>query len=653
MAQHSSFLQLLPGARSFTSILALVATGACSASPDHTAIEAAGVGEAASPTASQAPEATPVEPSASPSAEPSMDELMALADSPELFFAGFPFAESPSADATVWIRMSDDVRLAASLFFPAGARSEGDLPSVYVDEWYGRDDEAIGTAIELYRQAGFVVALVDGRGYGASFGAQESFMTARARDDQREVISWLTAQPWSNGTVSAVGLSLSGSLAGVMTGSGAPALRAAVIRSADYDQYTTNMYPGGVPNGNMQEAIAGFSQKMRGVDCAEDVAACAPLGVAPGPDDADLSELQAAFGEHATNVDGAALAQAIYRDDQLGEGTWFDMTPAEHASVRVPARVWSSWVDGLTADSALLRFASHPNTPMEVVIGANTHMGGLDGDPFLTTPFPIARPAPQEAFAGDVAFVERVLGGEPIGRSVTYLVLGTDSWLTTSEWPPPGTERHTWALSGGQLVAGEAEPGERSYHVDPSATSGPFNRWASQRSTPIHYGDRRAAPGQRLSFDAPPVDVDTLLVGSAELCLAMTTDQTDGLVVAYLEDVAPDGRVTYLSEGELRLLHRATASGDCDPAPGTERSFARADARPVTVGEPMRIELSFATTAALVRQGHRVRLSLAGADAGTFPLLSEEPANWVVRFGGAEGSTLTLPVQAWSAANGR
>jgi putative CocE/NonD family hydrolase len=155
-----------------------------------------------------------------------------------------------------------------------------------------------------------------------------------------------------------------------------------------------------------------------------------------------------------------------------------------------------------------------------------------------------------------------------------------------------------------------------------------------------------------LSFDAAPVARDTELVGAPELCLAMRTDQTDGTVFAYLEDVAPDGRVTYLTEGELRLLHRRTqgspTSAGCDPAPGTSRSFDRADGAPVTPGQTMRIEIPMQPTAALIRRGHRIRLSLAGADAGTFARLTDAPETWVIGTGGAQGSTLTVPVRAWS-----
>jgi putative CocE/NonD family hydrolase len=636
-------------ATTLVSLLSLMAAMACSSeSDDTTTLDV----DSSMPAADQTEPAT----STSEAADVAGDdydsaELEALANDPGVFAMSLPFLEAPASDESIFVTMSDGVRLATNLYFPAGiARDSAALPTVYVDEWYGHNVEAVGTAIDLYRDAGFVVAMVDGRGYGASFGFQDAFLTPRARQDQSEMVDWLSTRPWSNGKVAAVGISLSGDLAAVMTGSGAPNLKAAIIRNADFDEYTTNMFPGGVPNVNMLEAIAlGFAVKARGQECVDDLAACALMGVQPVDTDSDLSVLQAAFRDHRDNVAGPALLATIYRDDTLGSGRWSDMTPVEHPDVQVPARVSASWLDGMTSESALLYFASHPNTPMEIAISATTHMGGLDADPFSRAAFGPARPAPHEAFGADVAFVRRVLSGEAIGRSLTYYVLGADAWQTTGEWPPAGVSEQELALSATALTPTPAASGtELTYRVDPTATAGAFNRWASQRGGFIYYGDRRNAAGQRLSFDAAPVARDTELVGAPELCLALATDQADGLVVAYLEDVAPDGRVTYVTEGELRLLHRATRTGDCDPAPGTERSFERADAAPVVPGELMRVEIPLLSTAALVRQGHHLRLSLAGADAGTFPTLTDAPATWTVRVGGPDGSTLRVPSRPWS-----
>lgn len=628
--------------RSLASLAALAL--ACSEASDVSRIDAEPAASDSAATDDAAPANEP--PAAGPD-ELDQTQIDAMAESLDVLVMNLPFFEVPPADTDLLLPMRDGVQLAANLWFPEGAsRDEASLPTVYVDEWYGRDEEAAGHSIQLWRDAGFVVAVVDARGYGASFGSQPAFMTPEARADQVEVLRWLAAQPWSNGHVAVVGLSLSGALAGVMTGSGSSELHAAVIRAADFDQYATNLFPGGVPNANMIGAFAGFTHAMRGQACLANVLACADSGVQPLSFDADLSLLQAAFRDHAGNADGDGLFSAEFSDDAIGSGAWPDMTPREHASVRVPARVVASWVDGLTADSALMRYASHPNTPMQVVIGTQTHTNGLDGDPFARVPFQAARPSAAQSYADDITFVKNVLSGQTIGRSIRYRVMGTDTWRTTDVWPPSDVRLERLTLTPSTLAAEPApEASELSYRVDPATSSGQHNRWASQRGAPIHYGDRRRAPGAFLSFDGQPVNADVEIAGAAELCLVMSSDRADGIVIAYLEDVAPDGRVTYLSEGELRLLHRATRRPACDAAPGVDRSFERADAAPVLPGERMQLEIPMANVAARIARGHRLRLSLAGVDAGTFATLTDAPATWSVTVGGPGASTLHVPLR--------
>jgi uncharacterized protein len=617
-------------------LLALLATASCGDSSDG------------------GPQPPPVE------QPPEVFDLEALAATADVEARNLPYGDVPRADEARHVTASDGTRLALDIYFPPGLdRAAGKAPVLYIESWYGRRSEATMNAVALYRAAGLVVVLGDVRGFGASFGAQSSFISARARQDQGEVLAWLAAQPWSSGATAVAGISLSSSMAEVMAASGAPSLKAAVIRAEDFDHYQDNLFPGGVPNMNMIEGVVGLTMfAVRGGPCVEDPAACAqlPADMYPPVDgDDDRSLLRAALLERQASFDTSGLLQAQFSDDRIGGAGFDEMSAIGYLdglrAAAVPARVSAAWLDGVTAQGALTRFMAMPGVPMEVVIGSTTHSGGLDTDPFSRQPFTPARPGADRQFGDDIAFVQRVLAGGAVGRSVSYLVHGTDTWKTTPVWPPAGLEARTLRFDGGALVAsGAVQPGGVSYTVDPtSASGGPYNRWGSQRNKPVFYGDRRLAPGRRLSFDSAPLQGDTELVGQPELCLAMTTDQTDGIVIAYLEDVAPEGRVTYLTEGQLRLVRRKTEGAACDPAPGARRSFARADATPVVPGQAMRFELPLLPTAALVKKGHRVRVSLAGADAGIFAPLTETPATWVVSYGGSEGSTLTLPVRPWSA----
>ena len=62
----------------------------------------------------------------------------------------------------------------------------------------------------------------------------------------------------------------------------------------------------------------------------------------------------------------------------------------------------------------------------------------------------------------------------------------------------------------------------------------------------------------------------------------------------------------------------------------------------------MQVEIALQPVAAKIARGHRVRLSLTGADADSFQPLSDVPANWSILTGGAQGSKLALPRRDWS-----
>ena len=59
-----------------------------------------------------------------------------------------------------------------------------------------------------------------------------------------------------------------------------------------------------------------------------------------------------------------------------------------------------------------------------------------------------------------------------------------------------------------------------------------------------------------------PLEADTEITGTPILTVAMSSTAADGALHAYLEDVSPEGWVTYVDEGMLRIMDRK-------PLPGT------------------------------------------------------------------------------------
>jgi predicted acyl esterase len=101
--------------------------------------------------------------------------------------------------------------------------------------------------------------------------------------------------------------------------------------------------------------------------------------------------------------------------------------------------------------------------------------------------------------------------------------------------------------------------------------------------------------------------------------LSVTTTHTDGAFFVYLEAVDASGEVTYITEGQLRGIHRRLSNEAMSyTAYGPVHSFRRRDALPLVPGERITLEFELFPTSVLFKQGVRIQIGLAGHDADTF-----------------------------------
>lgn len=580
-----------------------------------------------------------------------------------------PAPERPRgwSDRSYYLPMRDGVRIALSLYFPEGAPPADPRPTMLIQTRYGRAAESLRGGqprdVDYFLDAGFVVAIVDTRGSTSSFGAREVEMGPEERADMDEIIAHLAAESWSDGRVIAYGVSYMADTAAFAASRPAPALVAAIPRQLDFDAYTQGFMPGGVQNdfllyvwGEYTEAIdLGRSPRQEPLDCRarrQDCAALFPL-LQPVDEDADFALLRQAL-EGRRRWTPRDYVDAPFRDDAGANGySLFSFSPgAELAALRDAARpmmVWGSWMDATTADAALSLYRSAPEIPLEIWITANNHGHDRSADPFFperTAP----HPSRDEQFAAVLDFSRRVLAGEPITRNIHYYVLGADVFRDTPAWPPAdiATTRFYLSLDRGLSPTPPASAGLR-YEVDFEAGTGGNTRWSTQFGPPPAYPDRREADRRLVVFESAPMPRDMELIGQAVAQLKLSMSRSDGAVFVYLEDVAPDGRVTYVAEGQLRAIHRANADPsrlpfDQGPAP---HSFARADALEVRPGEAMELRLALNPVAALIREGHRLRLAVGGADADVFRRYPEEGELAFELLLGRDGSFVEVPLRPW------
>ena len=581
----------------------------------------------------------------------------------EAVFGGTMVRQEPTygdpVRSSVYLTMRDGVRIACDVYLPetiAGNSGGERIPAVLHHTRYWRGAE-LRTPANLFDRPdgytrflvpyGYAVIKIDARGSGASFGTRPMPWSPDEIADMREIVAWVVEQSWCNGSVAASGISYVGTTAEFAAHVAHPALKCVVPKFSLFDVYADIAFPGGVRNDWLVRTWGHYNATLDANLVPDEYGRIGRLAIAGvRPVDGHEEALEQAVAEHVANLDlYAAAKQITFRDDRAGPAGLSTDDFSPHAGTIDPDVAiysWSGWLDGAYADSLLKRFTTLPN-PQRAVIGAWNHAGVHDVNPFRPPDQQDADPVPSVLVQRleEKRYLDFYLKG--VGKRpddvLIYATMGEGgevAWARTEVWPPKGVVPRVLHLGPGRSLGWDAPAGsgEEVYAVNFSVNSGELNRWRTQLSrSDVVYPDRAAVGAKLLVFDAPPLDAPLEITGSPALTLWLAADAPDTAVFAYLEAVGPDGRLVYLTEGMLRALHRRGSD------------FLRAAGRELTPGEPARLDITLLSTSVLVPQGWRLRLTLAGADAGQFARVPEAgEVTWQVQWGGKMASRLELPV---------
>jgi putative CocE/NonD family hydrolase len=543
------------------------------------------------------------------------------------------FGASRRTVESLYLEMSDGVRIAVDVHVPADYPGGGPFPAILemTRYWRSRGDEAPYT-LRRASQRGFVWVAMDERGTGASFGAWPAPLTDRALQDAREVMDWIVDQPWSNGLVGATGVSYPGMAAHQLAAVGHPALRAIVPMSDSYDLYEDLYFPGGLFNETLL-------QEWSGVVYALDRSSS--LTVEGGsfllsPVDADPSgELRdEAIAGHAGNLNAYdAFQDIVFRDDPSVPGFRLDDISThtranDLSSSGVAVYQWGSWMDAGSADGVIRGFMESTG-PRLATIGSWTHdLSGnsFTGDGNRWAAVPTLQAQWDEALN---FFDDRLRKNKPLqDRIVRYYTMGEGLWKATSTWPIPGTVTETFYLGEGGSLSASAPAvasGEDLYVVDFEARSAIEPRWLGPMFGNPWYPDRKERDRDLLVYESAPLGQAMEVTGYPIIRLNLSSTHSDGAFFVYLEDVSPTGTVTYVTEGVLRGIHRKVSD---DPSawkrPIPYHSFLAADAQPMVPGEVFELAFGLEPTSFLFKEGHRIRIAIAGHDISAFRRIPPE-----------------------------
>jgi putative CocE/NonD family hydrolase len=550
---------------------------------------------------------------------------------------------------SLYITMRDGVRIAADVMLPKNLPEAAKIPAVLkmtcywraVDyrpplSWFQRP----GEFERVFTGHGYALVVVDVRGTGASFGTRPYPLSREEVLDGSDLVDWIIAQPWSNGKVGAIGTSYSGTTAELLAVNNHPAVKAVIPRFADHDIYFDIAFPGGVLFDWMMKNWGHYTHLLDNNIVPREAGLMGRLfvrGVKPVDGDRGRRLLKQAIAEHAENGDVYQLVKsATFRDDtNILSGVTLDDNSThtykkdiERSNVGIYS--WGGWMDETMADAAIRRFLTYSN-PQRVVIGPWSHGGDHHASPYLPADTP-TDPSMERQWLDCVKFFDYYLkdidNGMMSEKVLIYYTMGEEKWKSTTVWPPEGNVTRRWYMAEDNMLSDSeptAESGADTYTVDFEATTGTLNRWHTQMGGDVIYPDRAEQDKRLLTYTSNTLAEDIEITGHPVVTLYVASTHTDGAFFVYLEDVDESGRVTYVTEGQLRALHRKVSTDEPPYAMLVPyHSFKREDGALLVPGETAELKFGLHPTSVLVKKGHRLRIAIAGHDKDTFARIPAE-----------------------------
>lgn len=523
----------------------------------------------------------------------------------------------------VAVRMSDGTVLRVDVLRPAhadGTPVARRFPVILTQTPYNKNIPGANFAHEYLVQRGYVQVIADVRGTGSSGGAWGSF-SEREQLDGKELVEWAhsTQRPWSNGRVGLYGVSY-GAINQLFTAAQRPkGLRATFPIVPAGDVYRDVVASGG-------QIDAGFIPLWLGLVTATGLIPPAFTATEPTP------ALTALLGHAAGALDFQAplLGGAVTGGDAVYDGPFYrTRSPLRVIDrVRVPTFVVGGEYDLFQRGEPMLYERLRANgVPTRFVFGPWTHIQAAGGPGLEAAGIGTLEELSLRWFDKHVRGVrDRALATDV--KPVTYYEIGSARWRTAKHWLGPAISARTFQLDGtalpgspGRLVRGKVTSAGGD-PILPVPVAGLCTRSASQWTAGAlalpPCEDNRLNDLAGTSYETAPLSKDLHLLGPINARLFASTTRQDGMLSVHIEDVAPDGHAERLTGGWQVLSHRATDSARDRRLDGEVlqpwHPFTRAAQKPVNPGEVMRIDVEVFPTGAVIKKGHRLRVTVQQFD---------------------------------------
>jgi putative CocE/NonD family hydrolase len=561
-----------------------------------------------------------------------------------------------------YLTMRDGVRLAADIIRPAkaGKVEEKPLPAIFTHTRYHRANvdkdgkvvsEADSPLSQVFLDYGYVFAVVDVRGSGASFGTWTGLFNPEETQDARETIEWLAKQPWCDGNIGMIGGSYLGATQLMAASIRPPHLKAIFPIVPPFDLFDV-VYHNGV---YFKDLIKTWNDLTIMLDTK--------IPAAPVDADRDGAMLKAALAEHAKNRPTIELfPPGMFRDTRdpvTGAFVLRDWQPAgrvaEITASKVPMYLWSGWSDAFTRDAFLMN--GNYDVPRKFVIGGWSHS---PKDPAIGKEE--LRLAFNEALRWFDHWLKGIDNGVMAEPPIRYQVMRSakeGEWRTAPSWPvpdaqatdfyfAPGPSGSVPSANDGTLNAKTApmqRQGRDLYEPDYTTTMGTATRWDNAVGGGFDYPDLTSNDAKGLTYTTAPLAADVEVTGHPVVHLWLSSTAADGDFFAYLEEIDEKGFSQYVTEGAIKASFRALGPAAYDVLGLPYHRGFKEDVRPLSPGQPAELVFDMQPISNIFDAGHRIRITITCADADNAETARLQPAPKITVYRErGKASRIVLPV---------
>ena len=455
------------------------------------------------------------------------------------------FPESVQVQEHVPVPLSDGVRLSARIWLPESAEANP-VPAVleYIP-YRKRDFEAKSDAVThgYFAGHGYASVRVDLRGSGESEGVLRDEYLEQEQRDGLEVLRWIGAQPWCNGSVGMMGISWGGFNSLQLAALQPPELKAIITVCSTDDRYADDVhYMGGCLLGdNLSWASTMFAYN-----------ACPPDPALVGDQWREM---------WLERLEGSGLWLKTWLEHQRRDSYWRHGSVCEDfAAIHCPVLAVSGWADGYT--NAVFRLLAGLGVPRKGLIGPWSHKYPHFGVPGPAIGFL------QEALRWWDTWLKGKETGvreEPMLRvwmqdsapPTTGYRKRPGRWVAESGWPSGTIRAQDHYLHTSHLLLEEPPAQKGALSIQSPLSVGLYaGKWCSYAAPPDLPHDQREEDGGALVFETRPLQEPLEILGAPALSLDLSSSRPVAMIAVRLCDVAPDDRATRVTYGLLNLCHR-------------------------------------------------------------------------------------------------